>query len=84
MIRNADQTNAILEAGKNGPGKVDVLVESLDDIKSDADAQRILDKVKPDWVVWSAGVFAFSFPLPVPFSYIAIVFLTHTLKADSE
>jgi len=55
VIRNPDQTNAILEAGKNGPGKIDVLVESLDDVKSDADAQRILDKVKPDWVVWSAG-----------------------------
>jgi hypothetical protein len=56
VIRNPDQTNAILEAGKNGPGKVDVLVESLEDIKSTADAQRILDKAKPDWVVWSAGM----------------------------
>lgn len=55
VIRNPDQTNDILEAGKNGPGKVDVLVESLEDVRSDSDAQRILDKVKPDWVVWSAG-----------------------------
>jgi nucleoside-diphosphate-sugar epimerase len=56
VIRNPDQTKAILEAGKNGPGKVDVLVESLEDVKSTADAQRILDKAKPDWVVWSAGM----------------------------
>jgi hypothetical protein len=61
VIRNADQTKAILEAGRNGPGKIDVLVESLDDVKSDADAQRILDKVKPDWVVWSAGTSAHRF-----------------------
>jgi dTDP-4-dehydrorhamnose reductase len=28
---------------------------SLEDVKSDADAQKVLDKVKPDYVVWSAG-----------------------------
>lgn len=56
VIRNPDQKNDILDAGKNGPGKVDVLVESIEDVKSDADAKRILDQVKPDWVVWSAGM----------------------------
>jgi len=55
VIRNPDQKNDILDAGKNGPGKVDVLVESIEDVKSEADAKRILDQVKPDWVVWSAG-----------------------------
>lgn len=55
MIRNPDQKAEILEAGKNGPGKIDVLVESLEEVKSDGDAKRILDLVKPDWVVWSAG-----------------------------
>lgn len=55
MIRNPDQKAEILEAGKNGPGKIDVLIESLEDVKSDGDAKRILDLVKPDWVVWSAG-----------------------------
>jgi hypothetical protein len=55
VIRNAEQTATILDAGKAGPGTVDVLVESLEDVKSDADAQRILDEVKPNWVVWSAG-----------------------------
>jgi hypothetical protein len=62
VIRNPEQTAAILEAGKGGPGKVDVLIESLEDVKSDADAQRILDKVKPDWVVWSAGASNLPFP----------------------
>jgi hypothetical protein len=55
VIRNPDQKAAILEAGENGPGKVDVLVASIEDVKSDADAKKILDMVKPDWVVWSAG-----------------------------
>lgn len=34
-----------------------MLVESLDDVKSEGDAKRILEKVKPSWVVWSAGEF---------------------------
>lgn len=67
VIRNPDQKGAILTAagvgedgvGKNG-GKVDVLVESLDEVKSLKDAQGVLERVKPDWVVWSAGMF-FSF-----------------------
>jgi dTDP-4-dehydrorhamnose reductase len=56
VVRNPDHKNDILEAGKNGPGKLDVLVESIEDVKSDADAKKLLDKVKPDWVVWSAGM----------------------------
>jgi hypothetical protein len=56
IIRNPDQKSDILEAGKNGPGKLDVLVESIEDVKSDDDAKKILDKVKPDWVIWSAGM----------------------------
>ena len=59
VVRNPDQKNDILEAGKNGPGKVDVLIESIEDVKSEADAKRILDLVKPDWVVWSAGLWSF-------------------------
>ena len=58
VIRNPDQKTAILEAGKNGPGKIDVLVASIEDVKSDADAKKILDQVRPDWVVWSAGMSA--------------------------
>jgi dTDP-4-dehydrorhamnose reductase len=55
VIRNPDQESDILEAGKNGPGHVDVLVASLEDVKTEADATRILEKTQPDWVVWSAG-----------------------------
>jgi nucleoside-diphosphate-sugar epimerase len=55
VIRNPDQKSDILEAGKNGPGKIDVLVESLEEVKSDADAKRILEKTSPNWVIWSAG-----------------------------
>ncbi|KUJ12975.1 NAD(P)-binding protein [Mollisia scopiformis] len=55
VIRNPDQKSEILSAGKNGPGKISVLIESIEDVKSQADAQKILDKVKPDTVIWSAG-----------------------------
>lgn len=55
VIRDPAQKADILEAGKNGPGKVDVLVESLEEVKSDSDAASVLEKTKPDYVVWSAG-----------------------------
>ncbi len=55
VIRNPDQKSDILEASKDGPGKIDVLVESLEDVKSDAQAKTILDKTKAEWVIWSAG-----------------------------
>jgi len=55
VIRNPDQKPTILSSGKNGPGKIDVLVRSLEDVKSERDARAILEEVKPDWVVWSAG-----------------------------
>lgn len=55
MIRTADQKPAIEALGKNQPGKLDVLVSSVADVKSESDAQQIIERVKPDWVVWSAG-----------------------------
>ncbi|PMD36873.1 NAD(P)-binding protein [Hyaloscypha variabilis F] len=55
VIRNPDQKAEILEVGKNGPGKIDVLVESIEDVKSDAQATAILEKTKAEWVIWSAG-----------------------------
>jgi nucleoside-diphosphate-sugar epimerase len=63
MIRNPDQRDEILEAGRGGPGKIEVLIESLEDVKSDGDAKRILDLVKPDWVVWSAGLSHYIHPI---------------------
>lgn len=55
VIRNPDQTNEILKLGEGKKGKVDVLVSSLDDVKNESDAKKILDQVKPEYVVWSAG-----------------------------
>jgi hypothetical protein len=55
MIRTASQVPTIEKLGQNQPGKLHVLVSSVSDIKSESDAQKILDQVKPDWVIWSAG-----------------------------
>lgn len=55
MIRAAEQSSTVEELGKGQPGKLDVLVKSVADVKSEGDAKKILDQVQPDWVVWSAG-----------------------------
>ena len=55
VVRNLDHEQEILELGKDQPGKINVLIESLDNVKSEADAQKVLDKVKPEIVIWSAG-----------------------------
>jgi len=55
VIRNPDHKADILAAGKNGPGEVDVLVESIENVRSEVDAKKVLEKVKPEWVIWSAG-----------------------------
>jgi dTDP-4-dehydrorhamnose reductase len=55
MIRTAEQTPTIEKLGKGQPGKLNVLISSVEDVKSEGDAKKILDQVKPDWVVWSAG-----------------------------
>lgn len=55
VVRNADHKDEILKLGDGKKGKVDVLVSSLDDIKSETDAGKVLDQVKPEYVVWSAG-----------------------------
>lgn len=55
VIRTADQKPTIEALGQNQPGKLDVLISSVSDVKSESDAKQIIDRVKPDWVVWSAG-----------------------------
>ncbi|MCJ1481208.1 hypothetical protein MMC06_001364 [Schaereria dolodes] len=55
VIRNSQQSEEILSAGNSQPGKIDVLVRSLEEIKTEELARIILDEVKPDYVVWSAG-----------------------------
>ena len=62
VIRNPDHKAEILEAGNKGPGKIEVLVSSLEEVRSEKDAKNILDQVKPDWVIWSAGMFTSSLP----------------------
>ncbi|RAL11656.1 uncharacterized protein BO97DRAFT_346567 [Aspergillus homomorphus CBS 101889] len=55
VIRNPEHENEILALGRGAKGKINVLLSSLDDVKSDADAKKVLDAVNPDYVVWSAG-----------------------------
>lgn len=55
VIRTAEQKSTIEKLGNGQPGKLHVLVSSVADVKSEADAKTIIDQVKPDWVVWSAG-----------------------------
>ncbi len=54
VVRNEDHKSEILSLGK-GPGKVDVLVESLDEVSEESHAKQVLDKVNPSIVVWAAG-----------------------------
>ncbi|EUC29028.1 hypothetical protein COCCADRAFT_8707 [Bipolaris zeicola 26-R-13] len=55
MIRTASQQPAIEKLGQGQPGKLSVLVSSVADVQDEKKAKTILDQVKPDWVVWSAG-----------------------------
>lgn len=55
VIRNPDHEPEILALGKSQPGSIEVLTDSLDDVVEPSHAQRVLEKVKPDIVVWSAG-----------------------------
>ncbi|EXJ61047.1 hypothetical protein A1O7_05200 [Cladophialophora yegresii CBS 114405] len=55
VVRNAEHEAEILALGKDKPGTIDVLVDSLDDVKEVSHATKVLDKVKPDIVVFSAG-----------------------------
>lgn len=55
VVRNKDHESEILSLGSDQPGKVDVLVDSLDDVSDESHAKHVLDKVNPNIVVWSAG-----------------------------
>lgn len=56
LIRDSAQTSAILATKPpTASGTLDVLVDSLDAIRTTADATRVLDKSRADWVVWAAG-----------------------------
>jgi nucleoside-diphosphate-sugar epimerase len=55
MIRDLAQKDEITVLGKGKDGQLDILVSSLEDIKTPQQATAILNQVKPDYVVWSAG-----------------------------
>jgi nucleoside-diphosphate-sugar epimerase len=55
VIRNPTHESEILALGKGLKGTLNVLLSSLEDVKSASDAQKIIDTVTPDYVVWSAG-----------------------------
>ena len=55
VIRDSAQESAVKSLGENRPGKLDVLVSSIEDIKTQAQAQSIIDSTSPTYVVWSAG-----------------------------
>ena len=44
VIRKPEQKNAILEAGKKGPGKIEVLIESLEDLGYPRDFSTLTGK----------------------------------------
>ncbi|KAI3109411.1 hypothetical protein CBS147333_5733 [Penicillium roqueforti] len=55
VIRNPAHESEILELGQGHKGNLKVLLSSLEDVKSSSDAQKIINTVVPDYVVWSAG-----------------------------
>ena len=58
IIRDPAQVPAVQkleEKVEDGKGQLRVLVRSLEDVKSEAQAKAIIDEVNPDYVVWSAG-----------------------------
>lgn len=63
VIRNPDHEPEILKLGSGQPGQLNVLIDSLDDVKSDSDAKRVLDQVNPDIVVFSAGQWCNCLPI---------------------
>ncbi|MCJ1378317.1 hypothetical protein MMC17_001414 [Xylographa soralifera] len=55
LIRNPAQADEILAKGHGQPGTLEILVRSLEDVKSSQQAGSIIEETKPDYVVWSAG-----------------------------
>lgn len=55
LIRAEDQVPAIEKLAVPGKGKLNVLVRSIEEVSSEAKAKAILDEVKPDSIVFSAG-----------------------------
>jgi hypothetical protein len=43
--------------GMGGRDRLEVLLNSLDEVRSEGDAARVIERLKPEWIVWSAGRF---------------------------
>ncbi|KAL7933013.1 hypothetical protein V8C35DRAFT_67423 [Trichoderma chlorosporum] len=55
VIRKEEQVPALEKLGSGLPGRLSVLVRSIEDVDSQEKAASILDEVNPDYVAWSAG-----------------------------
>ncbi|KAK0713999.1 hypothetical protein B0T26DRAFT_650218 [Lasiosphaeria miniovina] len=56
VIRSSEQVAAIEKLGDSRKGRLSVLVRSIEDVKSEAQARAVLEEAgRPDYVVWSAG-----------------------------
>ncbi|PTB66793.1 NAD(P)-binding protein [Trichoderma citrinoviride] len=55
IIRKQDQVPAVERLGAGLPGRLSVLVRSIEDVDSQDKAASILDEVNPDYIAWSAG-----------------------------
>lgn len=55
VIRAQDQVPTIERLGAGQPGKLNVLVTSIEDLEGQDQAAKILDQVKPDYIAFIAG-----------------------------
>ncbi|KAF4458448.1 NAD dependent epimerase dehydratase [Fusarium albosuccineum] len=55
VIRTSEQVPTIEQLGAGLPGKLNVLVRSIEDVTSQDKALSILKEVNPDYIAWSAG-----------------------------
>lgn len=55
IIHDPARVASLEKLGQGQKGNLNVLVHSLEEVTSEAQAKSIIDEVKPDYVVWSAG-----------------------------
>jgi dTDP-4-dehydrorhamnose reductase len=82
VIRSQEQVPTIERLGAGQPGKLNVLVRSIEDVTSQEDATSILNEVKPDYIAWSAGKYMFS-PSPKQVQTMADIKLRRRRKGRS-
>ena len=55
VIRDPAQKPTITALGASYPGQIEVLISSLENVKTQAQAQSIIASAEPNYIVWSAG-----------------------------